>query len=208
MAFDGIATSIDVAYYGCRFTWSGLGFSASFNMHGGSFSSYSGPSCFIGLYDSQAFYAYFSTTTTIEDSHLTTLVMAGGVYLDGESSISGLDFQGASSGLLGSSGTTIINDANTTSGSTYFLTVSVTSGSFLLVRNGAATVTGSTSGICAVLRNGSQALQIKAMCNGTLTNSAVPGDEITVGGFGTVSFSDLPMTDDGLGVNTQFCRAT
>lgn len=68
-----------------------------------------------------------------------------------------------------------------------------------------STVTGSTAGVCVVMESGSQAEGLEAACNGTLTNSAVPGDEIQIGSTTTPAdaFIDLPISDAA-----SFCRAT
>lgn len=69
---------------------------------------------------------------------------------------------------------------------------------------GSATIVGSTSDVCVKLSSGSQAEGLSTMCDGTLTNSSTPGDEIQVGdGAPANKFSDLPITDA-----TTLCRAT
>lgn len=68
-------------------------------------------------------------------------------------------------------------------------------------------VSGSTSDVCIVLVDGASVIDAAANLDGNLTNSGTPGDEVTVGGLGTYSFSELPRNDFGLGPTSQGCRA-
>lgn len=69
----------------------------------------------------------------------------------------------------------------------------------------ATTVSGSVTGNAVKLSNGSQAFNIKAACNGTLTAG---GSEIIIGGNSSgQTFASLPATDIGASA-PQFCRAS
>lgn len=116
-----------------------------------------------------------------------------------------IDFEGTVRCVSIGAGTTLRQNYNITisnSPPSYLLS----SGASLYQRT-AGTITGSTTGIPIVLNDGSQAIGIKAACNGTLTNSTNADQDITVGGNAVVAFAALPTTDVAAG-SPQFCRAT